>query len=150
MASTAAALIVPFAAIGIAQDSEDRAAIGIAGLGAVLVAPSVGLWYAHDYWTRGLAFRIAGVTLSSLPLAAIAMCSANREDGCEADPAVILGTALSLVVGLGTTLVGIALDLSDAADATRAYNRRHGWTVTPAAVQGARGVAPGLAISGGF
>lgn len=149
--STALVLSIGVTAIGLgiaAASVSGNRDPGAAAEGLVIavpiaaIGPSVGHWYARDWWSRGLGFRLAG-------LAAVGL-GANRDDlpGCEPGACDSDGTAAQVLLygGALAFLFGTLDDLAATPRAVRDANRAHRLSLQPT-------IAPdrvGLAVSGAW
>lgn len=107
------------------SDSSDMAFVGWM---ALLLAPSMGHWYAGKRFTLGM-----GVRLTSVGLIAMAVNNGSSD---------IVYTAIAALA------MGSALDLATAPDAARRHNAR--LKLTPTVLRSHSGGAPGLAAVGAF
>jgi len=121
------------------------------GLGLLAVTPSAGELYSAQYLTWGMGIRAAGAGFALWVLQnevdKVRCDSTNAVETCEElseNAAPLLGVAAIIFIG------GTWYDILDAGDAADRYNARHGFTVTPTAVRGPQGLAPGLALSATF
>lgn len=123
------------------------------GLASSIITPSLGQWYAGDWFTPGMAVRIGAVGLATFALthetydvvcplsssAEMRMCSQLKGAGIA-----LLGVAAIAYVGAA------AYDVSDAPQAVERHNHRSGVIMAPTAMSSPQGVVPGLALAGYF
>ena len=104
-----------------------------AGLGVAAVAPSLGEFYAGEWFTPGMAIRIA-----SAGLAVYAVRNEEMTTTCLDMPEA--GTQCKQIKGAGMALIGVAAigfiggmwyDALDAGDAVDRWRARHGIIVAP-------------------
>jgi hypothetical protein len=122
------------------------------GLGMLLVGPSAGEFYAGQYLTIGMAVRAVGTGLAVWTLQTqtkivtcdTALSSNEKCTGFVENAAPLLGIAAIVFIG------GVWYDVLDAPDAADRYNKKHGFTATPTALVGPRGLVPGVALGGSF
>lgn len=123
------------------------------GLGLLAVAPSAGEFYSGQYLTIGMGVRVAAAGFATwvfstqtdpvkCPLAPSTDPPECHAFNANAFP--LLGLAGIAFIG------GVWYDVLDAKDSAERYNSSHGYTLTPTALRGPTGVAPGLAIGGTF
>lgn len=103
------------------------------GLGLAAIAPSLGQFYAGEWFTPGMAVRIAS--------AGLAVYAVNNEQTTETcDDAGTYGEKCKVLKGAGVALIGVAAigfiggmwyDALDAGDAVDRWRKRHGVIVTP-------------------
>lgn len=117
------------------------------GLGTSLITPSLGQMYAGEYITLGM-----GVRALAVGLAVFAVEHEVRTVSCTGMAGMckdLTGNATVLLGIAGIAYIGgTAYDVADAADSVDRYNRRHGVFVSPVALAGPTGLAPGLGLSG--
>ena len=124
--------------------------IADAGAFALLFTPSIGHWYAHEIWTRGMTIRALGfVALAGAGVAGLANacfdpadfdCPPPNEGAQEAEVAFeILAAALFTA--------GAIDDVATARSAAGEYNRTHARSTIMPLVQAH---AVGLGIAGAF
>ncbi len=122
------------------------------GLGLMLVGPSAGEFYSGQYLTIGMGIRAVGAGLAVWTLQTqtkIVTCddATNSNQKCTdfvENAAPLLGIAAIIFVG------GVWYDVLDAADSAERHNRKQSVSVTPTALAGPHGLAPGLAFGGSF
>lgn len=111
---------------------------------AILVGPSAGHFYAHE-WSWWLPLRVAGAGLLAGGGLEIAEIKAGNSPSASGPRALTL-----LVPGALLLLTGIGGDFATSPRAVHDYNRAHGWeppmTIAPIAVPG----GAGLGLVGGF
>jgi ABC-type Fe3+-siderophore transport system permease subunit len=123
------------------------------GLGLLAITPSLGEFYSEQYLTIGMGVRAAAagfavyVLNKYTRLAKCPLAPASDPPECNiftegAYP--LLGVAAIAFIG------GVWYDVLDAGDAAERYNRKHGFSVVPAAMPGPQGTAPGLIVTGTF
>jgi hypothetical protein len=122
------------------------------GIGLLAITPSAGELYAGQYVTIGMGIRVVGAAFASWIFSShveSVVCDngTSSADKCEqlddtAPP--LLGVAAIIYIG------GIWYDVLDAGDAADRYNTSHGYALTPTALRGPQGMAPGLALTGSF
>jgi hypothetical protein len=118
--------------------------IAAAGVLATGLAPSLGQWYSHDFWTAGLGLRMAGVVVMGVGAA-----SATCVDAADLDCSSSHGTADTLVViGAVTYGAGVIYDIATARRAAREYNQKHAGAMTLAPTAMVHGY--GLVLAGSF
>jgi hypothetical protein len=114
------------------------------GLGLSVVAPSLGQFYAGEWFTPGMAVRIASAGLAVYAVH-------NEEATVTCDDAGTYGQTCKQLKGAGVALVGVAAigfiggmwyDALDAGDAADRWNKRHNVIVTP--------TPNGVAVAGTF
>lgn len=137
-----------------AQDSRPfNLPVLYSGLGLLAITPSLGQFYSGQYLTIGMGVRAAAAgfaiytleTQTSLAKCDLALPSDPPECEIFVEKAYpLLGIAAIAFIG------GVWYDVLDAKDAAERHNQRHGITVTPTAMSGPRGLAPGLAVGGYF
>jgi hypothetical protein len=114
------------------------------GLGLAAVAPSLGQFYAGEYFTPGMAIRIAS--------AGLAVYAVNKEETTvTCDTASTYGETCKQLKGAGVAMIGVAAlgfiggmwyDALDAGDAVDRWRARHGIVVAP--------TTNGVALGGTF
>ncbi|HSD88896.1 MAG TPA: hypothetical protein VLB44_15315 [Kofleriaceae bacterium] len=123
------------------------------GVGLLMVTPSLGEFYAGQYLTYGMGVRAAATALAIYALRTQVKAVRCDTVGASYDLACksftenaypLLGVSAIAFVG------GVWYDVLDAPDAADRYNRSHGYVVTPTALPGPQGMAPGLVVSGSF
>lgn len=123
------------------------------GVGLLMVTPSLGEFYAGQYLTYGMGVRALATGLAVYTLRSQVKAVRCDTVGASYDLACksftenaypLLGLAAIAFVG------GVWYDVLDAPDAADRYNASHGYVVTPAALPGPQGMAPGLMLSGSF
>jgi hypothetical protein len=125
----------------------------ISGLASSIVTPSLGDWYAGDWFTVGMAVRIGAVGLSTF-----AVTRETHEVVCEDSSSLDMrmcttlnGTAVALIGIAAIAYIGAAAyDVSQAPEAVHRYNRKYGTFVSAAPMAGPTGSAPGVLVSGYF
>ncbi len=115
-----------------------------AELAGAVVAPAIGHIYAGDWLSPGLGMRVAGAGLLVLGAYNWSRPSGNSSQ-IELSP---VGGML-IAGGLVSLATGVIYDIATSRRAVRRYNREHA-TIVPTALATATGVAPGLALAGGF
>lgn len=115
-----------------------------AGLGVAAVAPSLGEFYAGEWFTPGMAIRIAS--------AGLAVYAVNNEEATvTCDTAATYGETCKQLKGAGVAMIGVAAlgfiggmwyDALDAGDAVDRWRKRHGIIVAP--------TPNGVALGGSF
>ena len=114
------------------------------GLAIGVVAPSLGQFYAGEWFTPGMAVRIASAGLAVYAVR-------NEEAIVTCDDANTYGQMCKQLKGAGVALIGVAAigyiggmwyDSLDAADAADRWNKRHHVIVTP--------TPNGVAVAGTF
>lgn len=114
------------------------------GLGLAVVTPSLGELYAGEWFTPGMAVRIASAGLAVYAVR-------NEEATVTCDTAATFGETCKQLKGAGVALVGVAAigfiggmwyDALDAGDAVARWRKRHGIVVTP--------TTNGIALAGQF
>ena len=113
----------------------------IAGVGAVMLGPSLGSWYAGAGLTRGLGLRVLGGVGVAAGVAVLFDDILTDHDR-DVTP-FVLGAA-----GLGAVAVGTVLDIVDAGRTVREHNA-HALSLTPTML-GTRARQPGLVLAGRF
>jgi hypothetical protein len=84
------------------------------GLASMVFAPSLGNWYAHRFWTRGQALRLAALPT----LYAGAWLGLYDDRAREYSGVALTVAAVAMMAG------GTVLDIIDAPRTVRAYNQR--------------------------
>lgn len=102
-----------------ACDVFDGPTLPIVGAIGLLVAPSLGHWYAGKTWTTGLAVRLAGVGVTGA--GAVLLASSCLAEGCS-DRDAMPGYAL-VAAGGAAMVVGTVLDFASIGDSVRARDQ---------------------------
>jgi hypothetical protein len=141
--ATAASWTVLGASISMAQHNRQgaRYVFGI-GVLSTTFAPTIGHWYAHRSFTRGLGLRLAGTAAMAIGFRLVVAC----EEDCPAGYANLV--ALLLFGGAAIHIAGTIDDVVTARGAARRYNAQQKRIVVPV-VNPATG-SFGLAFSGRF
>jgi hypothetical protein len=114
------------------------------GLGLAAVTPSLGQFYAGEWFTPGMAVRIAAAGLAVYAVN-------NEETTVTCDTASTTGSMCKQLKGAGVALIGVAAigfiggmwyDALDAGDAVNRWRSRHGIMVAP--------TTNGVALGGSF
>lgn len=108
----------------------------IAGLASSVVTPSLGQYYAGEYWSWGMAVRAlsgGAIALGAFGLTENPTCvdiqhPDNQEHHCRG--LTEIGVAV-IAVGVIGYVGGVAYDLYDTPDAVDRYNAKHGIYVSP-------------------
>ena len=122
------------------------------GVATSIITPSLGEWYADEWFTPGMAVRIAASGLATFALErerTIVTCdyAQTYDQKCK----VWSGTAIALLGLAAIAYVGGSwYDALDAGDAVDRYHRRHGMSVTPMVLPTPSGVTPGMSLTGAF
>jgi len=150
LGGTIASYAALIGASGIAADSEEVPNAGasdnaintamwglviVGGVGLV-VAPSLGHWYAGKYIPRGMWMRLASLVAVA---GGIGMQFAPGEE-------IPTAGVLPIIVGVGLFLSGTVDDIITAPLRARRYKRERGVVITPLVTQS----SAGLALSGRF
>jgi hypothetical protein len=123
------------------------------GLGLLAITPSLGEFYSGQYLTIGMGVRAAAAGFAVYVLnkyTRLAKCPlAPPSDPPECN---IFTEGAYPLMGLAAIgfIGGVWYDVLDAGDAAERYNRKHGFSVAPAPMQGPQGTAPGLIVTGTF
>jgi hypothetical protein len=119
VAGTGVSFALPSVLDSLCGRSSCKVLRGIAAVG-VLVGPSVGHWYAEDWWTRGLGLRMLGAGVG-LAIAGIDFkhCDGDPPGKCTGR---ILWAFTLAVAGGSLFLWGTIDDIATASDAARAHN----------------------------
>lgn len=123
------------------------------GLGLLAITPSLGEFYSGQYLTIGM-----GVRAAAAGFAVYVVNEYTRLAKCPLDPPSeppkcnIFTEAAYPLLGVAAIgfIGGVWYDVLDASDAADRYNRKHGFTVVPAAMPGPQGTTPGVIVSGTF
>lgn len=119
-----------------------------AGLGTSLATPSLGEWYAGQWWTWGMAIRVAAVAFAVTAIA-------TQQEDVTCDVPTASGQPCKQLSGPGIALAGaaaiayiggVAYDVLAAPDAVDRYNQSH-FILTPAVMPTPSGAAAGLYFS---
>lgn len=143
----ATAVSVGMVALGTQHGSSgDLIAVGVL---SSLVTPSLGHWYAGDYFTTGLGIRLISAATFVGGVAEVFASSCwdspcNENTGGAQTGAVL---AIMGMIGYGT---GTVLDIATAPKAAREYNARHRLVVTPTLLTPPSGPVMGVGIGGRF
>src|SRR5262245_24061662 len=78
------------AAVANAGNDTAAAALGTVGGLGTFIGPSLGGWYSHTYFTRGMKWRIAGLGVLGAAAAAI-VSEGVCFDHCDESGALVLG-----------------------------------------------------------
>ena len=117
------------------------------GLATAVITPSLGEFYAGEWFTPGMAIRIGAAGLAVYAVR-------NEETTVTCDTASMAGQTCKQLKGAGVALIGVAAigfiggmwyDALDAGDAVDRWRQRHGITVMPTAAG-----APGVTVGGYF
>ncbi|MBA2542091.1 MAG: hypothetical protein H0V17_20795 [Deltaproteobacteria bacterium] len=109
---------------------------GLLFVGSVgaLLGPSIGNWYAHEGFTRGLGIRLVGLGVAALGV--LVALDSGFEGGEDRKVDVIL------VISAGLFVAGTIDDIATAPFAARKYNARfENVTVVPTANEHGGGVS---------
>ncbi len=124
---------------GIAQ--EDGSLIS-AGVLTSFITPSLGHWYAGNYFTPGMGLRLGGGVLAVAGIAAalgsIDDESSNGDDG-----------ATMFVLGAGLYAGGVVYDIATAGGAAERWNAKH-LQLAPTLVSSGTHTTVGLGVGGAF
>src|ERR1051325_949332 len=145
-AGVSSALVLSSFFIGTDSQNQVNMTLLYVGLGSSLITPSLGQFYAGEYLTPGMGVRALGAGLAvyaGLHGQETVTCdfASTQDQKCKVftEKAIVLfGIAGIAYIG------GVAWDVMDAGDAVDRYNARHHVMVAPTALQGPRGLAPGL------
>ncbi len=125
-------------------------AVTYTGLGLSVITPSLGEFYAGEWFTPGLAVRVGAVGLATYALGrqVTATCDNATMSGqtckqLEPNSVALLGVAAIAFVG------GVWYDTLDAGDAVDRYNARHA-QAAPTILPTPSGPAPGVMLVGYF
>jgi hypothetical protein len=111
-------LLATSAGVALTIGSSDPEPSNVAlGLAIVAIGPSIGHWYAHEWWSPGLIIRAAGAAALAGGLVGR---SCGFESECGHDPRDNLVTFGALAFVIGTVA-----DIVTAPSAARHYNRQH-------------------------
>lgn len=122
-------------------DREDEGLV-TAGLLTSLVTPSLGHWYAGDYFTPGLGLRLGGATLVMAGVAS-AIGSIDNENSSGDQGATMF------VLGAGLYVGGTLYDLATAGRAAESWNTAH-LQFAPTMVSSGAHTTVGLGLGGSF
>jgi hypothetical protein len=122
------------------------------GLVGAAITPSLGHFYAGEYFTIGMAARVVGAGLATYGLThytRVTTCDDAHGAGTmcksiDSGAYPLLGLAAIAFVG------GMAYDVGDAGPAVRRWNEKHNLVIAPAIIPSASGPASGLSIAGSF
>ena len=148
-AGVSSALVVSAFFVGTSEGNDVNFPLLYVGLGSSLVTPSLGQLYAGEYLTPGMGVRALAAGLAfyaakhgqQTVTCDYAMTIDQKCKSWTENAIVMFGLAGIAYIG------GVAWDVMDAGDAVDRYNARHRYTVTPTALAGPRGLAPGLYFS---
>lgn len=132
---TGASAALFFAAFMVSEREGDvNLPLVYAGLGSLLVTPSLGQFYAGQFLTPGLGVRAAAAALATwavLEYQQVERCDTPEFMECtglEREAVAFLGIAAIAYVG------GAALDFKDLPDSVAETNRRRGYFISPTIV----------------
>jgi hypothetical protein len=120
--------------------------LGVTGATLLLLGPSFGHWYAHKAYSKGLLIRGIGGATFGLGMFGYALDHSFQGNTDRSLPMVA-------VVGAAVFLGGALLDIAQARDAVRSYNREHAGmqlSIAPTVVRSGGGAQPGVGIVGRF
>jgi hypothetical protein len=136
------ALVAAGAGAG-AQGNGSSGALLAAGIGGLVIGPSLGEWYAHDYFSPGLGLRGAGAALIIAGLGCF-----NGIAGPPCPPRDNSGTAVA-VIGAVVIAGGTLCDLLTAGRSAREWNAAH-VRVVPTVIGSAGRQTVGVGLGGNF
>ena len=134
---TAVSLGIMIVAARDATSGEDADRMMLVGAGALLLAPSLGHWYAGDKISTGLLARLGGTALM-ITGAVMAYDCDDLDADCRRDS----GESVAML-GAGVFIAGVLWDVATAPDAARRWNARHGVAITPTVTSGGAGLSFG-------
>lgn len=105
--------IVPLAVIGAGIGANDTRVM-LGGMAGLMIAPSIGHWYAGEAFTTGMGIRIVGGGIAMLSFAYLI-----ETDG-ESSAAGYL-----MLGGAGCAALGAVVDIVTAPGAVDAWNKKH-------------------------
>jgi hypothetical protein len=138
---------------GLPDAGEATQSVGMlllaSGAVASVVTPSIGHWYAHDVWSRGLTMRTAAIATGAASAFVYAILAGECDDDpdCSGPPSAVVGMALSAALYIAGTVDDIRT-ADDAAIRHNAHERR--WQVSPTVLRAPGGPVAGLAVVGRF
>jgi hypothetical protein len=104
-------------ALLIVGGATDNPTAGMVGAIGTLFAPSLGHWYSHHYFSRGMGLRLAGIGTEFVGIAmALGSIDSETDNGD--------GAALVMLAGAGLYIAGTVDDIATAPSAARDYNHR--------------------------
>jgi hypothetical protein len=122
------------------------------GLATAAVTPSLGQFYAGEYFTIGMAARVVGAGLATYALTHYTKISTCDDATMAGSMCKVLDSGAYPLLGLAAIAFvgGMAYDVGDAAPAVHRWNERHNVAIAPTAVPGPNGPAAGLSVFGQF
>src|SRR5262245_19961452 len=133
--------------LGLANHGGAGDSLALVGFASSVITPSFGEWYAGEYLTAGLGFRLTGVIVGALGLSQLNICF---ESPCNSDGN---GAALTLMsLGVVSYATGVIWDIAAAPSAARKANAmHHAPMITPSVMASPSGrAAYGLGVGGTF
>ncbi|HEY4243474.1 MAG TPA: hypothetical protein VGM88_26860 [Kofleriaceae bacterium] len=147
-AGISSALVLGAFAVGGADPNKP---LLFAGVGSSIVTPSLGEWYAGEWFSVGMGIRAA-----SAVVAVFAVESLTDTTRCSDGP----GGMCKQLTGTGAAILGLAgiayvtgtfWDVLDAGDVVDRRNKKAGYIVlAPTILPTPTGTLPGLALAGSF
>ncbi len=144
MLSLSTGVLLPIALVG-ATRSGNSIALGYATVGAIILGPASGHWYAGEAGGYGIGLRFLGTAVAFAGFAT-AVNSDCETQSCTDDS----NRAAYIALGGAALVVGSTIyDIATAGRAARRYNASH-IVVAPAPVSTGGPPGLGLAIGGTF
>ncbi|MGE0551453.1 MAG: hypothetical protein AB7O24_15285 [Kofleriaceae bacterium] len=122
------------------------------GLGTSVITPSLGQWYAGEWFTIGMGVRLGAAGLATFAVVAKSddvRCNTSEQyKECKS----LSGTAVALLGIAAIAYVGgAAYDVMTAQEAVENYNKRkRGLAIAPTVIPTNHTPAPGLVLAGEF
>ena len=122
------------------------------GLATAAVTPSLGQFYAGEYFTIGMAARAVGAGIATYALTHYTKISTGDNATMAGSMCKVLDSGAYPLLGLAAIAFvgGMAYDVGDAGPAVHRWNERHNFTIAPTVVPAPNGPAPGLSMFGQF
>ena len=146
--AAASSVLVLGALLGAPQGEIANEPLLYTGLATSVITPSIGEWYAGQWWTWGMAVRAAAAAFGITALATqqeTVACEDSSAYGQTCHELTGPGLALAGVAAIAY-IGGVAYDVITAPDAVDHYNSSH-FMVTPAVLPSPSGAVPGVYFS---